>query len=107
MRNFLYVLSVLIVFAATLGASAVAAQPHQVTYERVVFEGSNEGDDLAWSQLLFSVEGFRIDGLCYNSCRIEFSLDGSPRGAYTNRADLRITNALVTSDFPTDFYGQM
>lgn len=93
--------------AFTLLPSVTAAQTHEVTYDRIVFERSNEADDLAWSQLLFRVEGFRIDGLCYNSCSISFSLDGTPMGPYSNRADLRITRALVTSSFPTDHHGQM
>ena len=92
--------------AFSLLPSMLSAQTHQVTYDRIVFERSNEGNDLAWAQLRFRIEGFRIDGLCYNSCSIGFSLDGTPRGANSNRADLRITRSLVTSGFPEDQYGQ-
>jgi peptidoglycan hydrolase-like protein with peptidoglycan-binding domain len=89
--------------------SVASAQQHQVTYDRVVFERSNEGEsgDNSWSQLLFTIEGFRIDGLCYHACDIAFSLDGAPSGPYQARADLRVTRELVNRTFPTDFSGQM
>jgi len=83
------------------------AQGHEITYDRVIFERSTVADDRSWAQLRFRIEGFRIDGRCYRSCSIGFSLDGSIDGPAQQRADLRITDELVTSPFPGDRFGQM
>ncbi len=73
---------------------AGAAAQHEITYEKVIFERSNSAHNFLWSELFFTIEGFRIDGSCYHSCNISFSLHGSR--SY-GRADLKATQDLVAS----------
>ncbi len=88
---------IVVVIASSLFASAAATQ-HQITYDKVIFEGSYGADDGRSSQLAFTIEGFRIDGLCYHNCDISFSLHASQA---LRRAELKLTQDLVTSRIPT------
>jgi peptidoglycan hydrolase-like protein with peptidoglycan-binding domain len=96
-------------FIWTCNGAALRAQhsQHQVSYEQIQFLGDQSANDRSWTRLGFRIDGFIIDGLCYHSCDIEFSIDGATSGLNSNRADVRVTRQLVTSNFPTDFYGQM
>ena len=88
---------IVVVIASGLFVVAAAAQ-HQITYDKVILEGSYAADDRRSSQLVFKIEGFRIDGLCYHNCDISFSLHASQA---LRRAELKLTQDLVTSRIPT------
>ena len=95
----------LIIYGALVAPQAAAQ--HQVTYEKLIFERSSTANDRSWSKLLFTIEGFRIDGSCYHDCDISFSLNAAPKGLDVGRAELSVTKNLVTSWLPTKYQGRV
>lgn len=87
---------------------AGAASATEISYEKVTFVREQHRGSV-YSLLSFRINGFKIDGKCFNGCTIRFSLDSSL--AYPNRAELNVRKqphgSLVTSPFPSDENGQM
>ncbi len=113
MKRFFGFLSAFVVtFALLVPFSSASAQ--EVTYDKIVFLRENHGPGgNTWTQLIFRVEGFRIDGECYVNCKLAFTLDSSI-GQNEDRSDIgvrpyasRMGGATVNSDLPFDRYNQV
>ncbi len=86
-------LALAVLISSSLFVSTAAAK-NQITYENVIFEHSISIYESVPSQLLFTINGFRIDGKCYHNCDISFSLFANPN---SGSAYLKLTQDLMNS----------
>ena len=79
------------------------ATANSVTHGRIAIEaadGRGHLNDKTWSLVRFDIEDFRINGRCYNRCRLQFTLDGHLPA--DDRAHIGIVpGKAVRTTFPT------